>query len=465
MRNAADQNDFSKGKVWKHILNIAIPMTIAQLVQVLYNMVDRIYIGHLPGASSLALTGLGLTFPVITLISAFTSLFGGGGAPLCSIARGNHDEERAERIMGTTLTMLCATSLVLMAVSYGFLKPILYLFGASDASYPYARAYLLIYLIGTPFIMVGVGMNGFINAQGFARYGMLTISLGALLNIALDPLLIYVFHLGVSGAAIATVLSQLASALWVMRFLTGRKTLLRIRRRYLKPNFRLLREITALGFSTFIFGMTSSLVQIACNTMLRSFGGDVYVGIMTVLNSIRDFFTLPSGGITSGAQPVLGYNYGAKQYDRVKQGIRFTTKVSFCYMAAVWLIALLLPGALIRLFNDDPAMLAAGIPALRLYFSGFFMMTFHATGQAVFVALGQSKQATFFSLLRKVIIVVPLTLLLPHIPFFGVNGVFIAEPVSNVVSGIVCYITMLMTTRRLLPSTVSDGPSAPVTRP
>lgn len=450
MKETENKNDFSAGSVWRHIVALAVPMTIAQLVQVLYNIVDRIYIGHLPGTSSLALTGLGLTFPIVTLIMAFTNLFGMGGAPLCSIARGKQEEDRAERIMTNTFFMLCLTSIVLMVLCRIFLKPILYLFGASDATYPYAQQYLEIYLIGTPFVMIGTGMNGFINSQGFARVGMMTILLGAVTNIALDPVFIFGFDLGVAGAALATILSQLLSAVWVMCFLTGKKTLLHVRKWYLRPDFGLLREITALGMAGFIMSATNGVVQAACNSTLRDFGGDLYVGIMTVLNSVRDVIMLPIQGITSAAQPVLGFNYGAGEFRRVRKGIAFTAVVCIVYTSLTWIFVFLFPELLIRIFNSDPKLLAKGVSALHLYFFGFFMMALQFSGQSTFVGLGQSRQAVFFSLFRKVIIVVPLTLLLPHVGDLGVNGVFLAEPVSNFIGGTACFVTMLFMMRKIL---------------
>lgn len=450
MAQVESKNDFSTGSVWRHIVSLAVPMTIAQLVQVLYNIVDRIYIGHLPGTSSLALTGLGLTFPVITVIVAFTNLFGMGGAPLCSIARGKHDEERAERIMGNTFFMLCICSVLLITVCYLFLQPILYLFGASDATYPFAAQYLRIYLAGTPFVMIGTGMNGFINSQGFARVGMMTIMLGAVVNIALDPLFIFVFDMGVAGAALATVISQLLSAAWVMRFLTGPKTLLRIRKCYMRPDKSLLGEITALGMAGFIMSATNGVVQVACNSTLRDQGGDLYVGVMTVLNSVRDVIMLPIQGLTSAAQPVLGFNYGAREFGRIKQGIAFAAVTCIVYTSLAWAFVLLFPEPLIHIFNSDQELLARGIPAMHIYFFGFFMMALQFSGQSTFVGLGQSRQAVFFSLFRKVVIVVPLTLLLPRVGGLGVNGVFMAEPVSNFIGGTACFVTMLFTVRRLI---------------
>lgn len=451
MKNNAAPGDFSQGKVWRHIMALAVPMTVAQLVQVIYNIVDRIYIGHLPGTSSLALTGLGLTFPVITLIGAFTNLFGMGGAPLCSIARGKQQTERAKKIVGNTFTMLVLTSVVMMAFCYLFMRQILYLFGASDQTFPFARQYLMIYLLGTPFVMLGTGMNGFINAQGFARTGMMTILLGAGVNIVLDPVFIFFFHMGVSGAALATVLSQMLSAVWVLCFLTGKRTLLRIERACMRPERKLVGEITALGLAGCVMSATNGVVQIACNATLRDHGGDLYVGIMTVLNSVRDVVVLPIHGLTSAFQPVIGYNYGAGKYRRVRQGIVFTTAVGIVYMALVWLIIFLFPRPFIHVFNSDPQLIARGVPAMHLYFFGFFMMVFQFAGQSTFTGLGLSKQAVFFSLFRKVIIVVPLTLLLPKVAGLGVNGVFIAEPISNFVGGLACFITMLFTIRRLMP--------------
>ena len=404
---AQQQNDFSQGSVYRHVLSLALPMTVAQLVQILYNVVDRIYIGHLPGASSLALTGLGLTFPVITLILAFTNLFGMGGAPLCSIARGRGDTERAERIMGSTLTMLLAASVVLTVLGQVFLRPLLFLFGASDDTWPYAAAYLRIYLIGTPLAMVGTGMNGFINAQGFGRVGMVTTLMGAAANIVLDPVFIFLLDMGVSGAAVATVLSQLLSAAWVMRFLLGRRTLLKLRPANLRPDWPLVGEIARLGTAGFVMSASNGAVQIACNTTLRAFGGDVYVGVMTVLSSVRDVVSLPCQGLNNASQPVLGFNFGARKYDRVVRVIRFTAATSVGYMLLAWLAVFLFPRPIMSVFNSSPALLDAGAPAMHLYFFGFFMMALQISAQSVFVGLGLSRQAIFFSLLRKIIIVVP----------------------------------------------------------
>lgn len=442
-------NDFSGGKVWQNIIYQAIPLMLAQLVQLLYNVVDRVYIGHLPGADSLALTGIGLVFPLATLIAAFTYLFGTGGTPLFSIARGAKEEERAEKILGNTFSLLLGTSLIMFLLCYLFRKPVLYLFGASDASYEYADAYLRIYLFGTAFSMLTTGLNGFINAQGFPRMGMVTTLIGAVLNLILDPIFIFGLNMGVGGAALATVLSQMVSCIWVLYFLTGRKAMLTIKRKNLKVDWRLAGEIMTLGMSGFIMQGTNCLVQVVCNATLKTFGGDLYVGIMTVVNSVREILALPVHGLTSGAQPVLGYNYGAKQYTKVRQGIRFTAALGILYTLAAWLTVLILPHFLLSIFVDDASMMEAGEKALRVYFFGFFFMAFQFTGQSSFTALGYSKQAIFFSLLRKAIIVAPLTLLLPRIGF-GVDGVFLAEPISNAVGGLACFLTMYFVLYRRL---------------
>lgn len=310
----AGGKDFSKGKIWSNIMVQAVPLILAQLVQLLYNVVDRIYIGHLPGADSLALTGVGLAFPLTTLIAAFTNLFGMGGAPLFSIERGAGNDEKAERILGNTFSMLFASSFIIFILCYVFRKPVLYLFGASDASYVYADEYLKIYLLGTTFTMLATGLNGFINAQGFPRTGMMTTLIGAVLNLVLDPLFIFVLHMGVGGAALATIISQGVSAAWVLRFLISRRgrAAYHIRLSCLRPDLKLVGDITALGMAGFIMQGTNCLVQVVCNATLKVFGGDLYVGIMTVINSVREIMSLPVSGLTSGSQPVLGYNYGAK---------------------------------------------------------------------------------------------------------------------------------------------------------
>lgn len=441
--------DFSQGKVWKNIISQAIPLILAQLVQLLYNVVDRIYIGHLPGENNIALTGVGLAFPVITLIMAFTSLIGMGGATMFAIARGAKEEDKAERIMGNAISLLIMFAVILMAVCYLFQKPILYLFGASEASYIYASEYLQVYLLGTVFAMLTSGLNGFINGQGFPRIGMMTTVIGAVLNLILDPILIYGFDMGVRGAALATIISQMVAAIWVVRFLTGKKAILHIKRAYLKVEPALAKEMITLGTPGFIMQGTNCLVQVVCNATLQSWGGDVYVGIMTILNSVREILSLPVGGIANGAQPVLGYNYGAGKMHRVKEGIRFTSIIGISYTVVAWILVMIFPEVLISIFSGDDSILVQGKEALYLYFFGFFFMSCQFAGQSVFQALGKARQAIFFSLFRKVFIVVPLTLILPYLGL-GVKGVFIAEPISNAIGGLACFLTMWFTLYRKL---------------
>lgn len=439
------EHDFSQGSVRGNILRLAGPMTLAQLINLLYNIIDRMYIGHLPKDSTLALTGLGLTFPILMLVTAFTNLFGMGGAPLFSIARGKQDNKRAARIMGTTFTMLFLSGILLTILGLLFKKPLLYLFGASDSTFPFADTYLSIYLLGNVFVMFSLGMNNFINAQGFAKKGMLTVLIGAVLNIILDPVFIFILDMGVAGAALATILSQMISALWVLRFLTGKETLIRLTRDNLHIHLPLLGEIISLGASGFIMSFTNSAVQIVCNASLQNFGGDIYVGVMTVINSIREVVSMPVQGITNAAQPVMGFNYGAKKPLRVREGIRFMSLVCILYTTAIWIILLIFPKPFIHLFNSNSQLLQLGVPSMTIYFFGFFMMSFQFSGQSTFVALGRSKSAIFFSLFRKVIIVIPLTLLLPHVGGLGVYGVFLAEPISNFIGGGACFLTMMRT--------------------
>ena len=450
MAQPKPQNDFSQGKMWKNILNQAIPLTVAQTVQVLYNVVDRIYLGHLPGSSSLALTGVGLIFPIVALITAFSSLFSTGGTPLFSIARGAGNRQRAEKILNNTFSMLALTALLLMIVGYSFRKPILYLFGASDETYVYADAYLTIYLAGTVFSVLATGMNGFINAQGFPKVGMLTIILGAVLNVVLDPVFIFGLDLGVRGAAVATVISQAVSCGWVLAFLFGKRAILRLKPHLMRMELGLLKEIMALGLPGFIMAGTNCLVQVTCNATLRRYGGDLYIGIMTVINSVRELFTLPVTGLTHGAQPVISFNYGAKEYRRVRSGIAFISIVGAVFTTVCWAAVLASPRFLLSLFSGDAVLVETGINALQIYFFGFFFMSMQFAVQSTFVALGKSKQAVFFSLLRKAVIVFPLTLLLPMIGGLGVNGVFLAEPISNLLGGAACFVTMMLSVWREL---------------
>lgn len=439
------QTDFSTGSVQRNIVEVAVPMIAAQLLNLTYNIVDRIYIGRIAGEGTLALTGVGLCFPLITLITAFSLLYGNGGAPLCAIERGKGDEKEAQMLMGNTFAMLVLTGMVLTVLGLLFYRSVLYAFGASDVTFPYAQEYIRIYLLGTIFVMIVLGMNNFLSAQGFGNMSMLTVLIGAVLNIILDPIFIFALHQGVRGAAIATIISQGCSAVWVLRFLTGSKTQLRLTRESMRLQWQRIRKIVSLGMSGFIMAFTNGLVQVACNSTLQSFGGDLYVGVMTILNSVREIFTMPVQGLTNGASPVMSFNYGEKAYGKVKAGIRFTAIVCIVYTFAAWLVVKLFPEIFIRIFNGDAALVQASTPALHIYFFGFCFMALQFSGQSVFVALGKAKKATFFSLFRKAVIVVPLTLWLPHVGNLGVLGVYWAEPISNLIGGSACFITMLAT--------------------
>ncbi len=445
------QVDFGSERVHHNILSVAAPMMAAQLLNLLYNIIDRIYIGKIPGEGTMALAGLGLCFPVITMVIAFSSLFGAGGAPLCSIARGKKEIEKARDIMSNAFFMLVVTGVVLTAAGILFHRPLLYLFGASGATYSYASDYIILYLLGTVFVMVSLGMNPYINSQGFARIGMKTVVLGAVINMVLDPVFIFVLDMGVKGAAAATVISQFFSALWVLCFLTGKRAELTIRLTGFRPDFSCICEITKLGLSTFSMSFTNSLVQVVCNAMLQTFGGDLYISVMTVVHSVREIAQAPVSAISEGASPVISYNYGADQIGRMKKAIHFMTQLGFAYTLLIWGFISFFPGFFIRIFNQNVELVQAAVPSMHIYFFGFFMMAFQFAGQSVFKSLNKAKHAIFFSILRKAVIVVPLTLILPRVGGLGVSGVFLAEPISNFIGGLACYITMRRTILAKLP--------------
>ena len=443
---AQQQNDFSKGSIPKTILTLAAPMTLAQLINVLYSVVDRMYLGRLPG--HLALTGLGLTMPIISILMGLANLCGVGGAPLCSICRGKGEEEEAEYVMGNAFSLLLILGVAATVFFLAVRRPMLYLFGASDDTFPYADAYLTIYLLGTVFVMIGLGMNPFINSQGFAKTGMLTVGLGAVVNIVLDPIFIFVFDMGVVGAALATIIAQACSAVWVLVFLTGKKAILHLRLSRMRLSAARVKRILSLGLAGFFVNLTNSLVQVVCNATLQTWGGDLYVGVMTIINSIREVVLMPVTGLSNGSQPVLGYNYGAGENGRVRQGIRFSALVVVAYSVLVWLVVMAAPGMLMGIFTTEEAVIQAGIPAIRTYFALFIFMSLQLAGQSVFTGLGKARQAIFFSLLRKAFINAPLTVILPV--FFGTRGVFIAEAVSQLLGGAACFTTMYLTVYRPL---------------
>ena len=422
-------------------------MLVAQVLSLLYSIVDRIYIGRIPGIGAQALGGIGLCFPVILTVTAFTNLFGLGGSPLCSIERGKGDFSRAEQIMNVAFCLLTASSVIIMVLCELFAPFLLTLFGATTGNLPIALTYLRIYLLGTFFAMISAGMNPYINAQGFSRVGMVTVVIGALSNIILDPVFIFVLGMGIKGAAIATVVSQGLSALFVLRFLTGGQAELRLQdfHKVLTPDSRgITLQIMSLGAAPFIMQFTNSLVSISCNSVLSAYGGELYVSIMTVVSSVRQILDTPVLAITEGSSPVISFNYGARRPGMIKKAIAIMSAVSILYTAVTWAFIEYRPDFFIRIFLSDPAFLADAVPALHLYFFAFIFQALQYSGQTVFKALGKKKHAIFFSLFRKVIMVVPLTYLLPRLGL-GARGVFIAEPISNFVGGTACFTVMLLT--------------------
>ncbi|SCW29966.1 putative efflux protein, MATE family [Ruminococcaceae bacterium YRB3002] len=446
----AKQRDFGTGSIPKIVLAQAVPLTASQLASLLYNIVDRIYIGHIPGVGTDALTGLGLTFPIITMISAFTLLAGQGGAPLFSMSRGAGDDKKAKKYMDNSFIMLLGLSLILTAAALLFKRGIIYALGGGDVTYPYAEAYLNIYLWGTPLLMLSTGMNFYITSQGYPVHAMVTTMAGAVVNTVLDPVFIFALGMGIRGAAVATLISQTVSFVWVMAFLTGKKSAVRLRIHELEFSPKICGRILTLGFTGFVMEFTNSAVQMVCNRQLKIYGGDIYVGIMTIVNSVRSIMGLAVTGITSGAQPVLGFNYGAGKNDRVKDCIRFTFWLAAGYTLVAWLVILLVPGFFIGIFSDDAALNDVAVPYLHIYFMVYIFMALQFSGQSTFMGLGKAGRAVFFSIFRKLILVVPLTLVLPLFMDPQVQGVFWAEPISNIVGGTASFVAMYVTLYRKL---------------
>ena len=444
-----DKSNFAQGSVKKIILSIALPMMVAQLTSLLYSIVDRIYLGHLHDLSNIALTAIGLSLPLNSIILAFCNLFSTGGLPLCSMAKGKGDLNQATLMQGNTFALLVISSIIITLVAFVGLKPILFLFGASSQSYPYAREYLEIYLLGTLFTMVGTGMLPFLNVQGKAFYGMVCVISGALLNLILDPLFIFYLDLKIQGAAIASVIAQAVVFVLVMRALWAKDAVLKFDLTSFKLSFARFKQIVGLGSAGFVMASTNGAVQIACNLTLKNFGGDLYIGIMTILMALRDLTFEPTKCLTHSAQPVISYNYGAGLKERVYEAISFMTKSTALYMALAWSLIVLFPEPLLSLFNADGKILEEAVHATHIYFFGLFFMAFHASGQNVFVGLGFAKKAIFFALFRKVLVVVPLTLILPYCFDLKEDGVFLAEPISNFLSGILCYSVLLYTLKHV----------------
>lgn len=427
------------------MLSLALPTVLAQLINVLYNIVDRIYIGHMQGDGNLALTGVGVTLPIITLIAAFSAFAGAGGAPLAAIELGKKDERKASLIMGNSAWLLVFFSIVLTIGFLIFKIPILHAFGASSKTITYANDYITIYLLGTIFVQLALGLNAFISGQGAAKAAMLSVLIGAVINIVLDPIFIFALHLGVRGAALATVISQFVSAVWVVSFLKSKRSVLYLK--LVRPDKSLILKIAALGIAPFVMQSTESLVTITFNTGLQRYGGDLYVGSMSILMSIMQLIVIPVNGITQGVQPIVSYNYGAGNRLRVKETV--IRLVSVCLLGTLILagVAIFCPGIYASMFTNDAELVALTCRIMPIFFLGIAIFGIQAACQSTFLALGQAKVSLFIATLRKIILLIPLALILPK--FLGVKGIYIAEPVSDVISVIVTSVLCVITLKRI----------------
>ena len=445
---ATKDNRLGTENITRLMISLAIPSVLAQIVNVLYNIVDRIYIGRIPGVGAVALTGVGVTFPIITIISAFSGFASGGGAPLAAIALGQGDRKRAERILGNCVSMLLFFTVILMAFFFVFQKPLLYVFGASDNTIGYSSTYISIYLLGTVFVELAVGLNTFISAQGQARTAMFSVLIGAVVNIVLDPIFIFVFHMGVAGAAVATIISQALSAAWVLRFLCSEKSGIRLKKAGMKLDFSLIGQIMALGVSPFVMSATESAITIVMNHGLQVYGGDLYVGSMTILQSVLQLVFVPISGFTNGVQPIISYNFGAGKFDRVKMTIKRMISITFLAAFVYVVFAMLRPGLFARLFTTDEDLIALVKKVLPVYIAGMSVFGVQSGVQSSFLGLGQAKISLCIALLRKVILLIPLALILPR--FFGVMGVYYAEPVADILYVLTASTLFLLNIRKIL---------------
>lgn len=445
-----DTNKLGTERIGKLLLSLAIPSITAQIVNMLYNIVDRIYIGHMAETGPAALTGVGITMPVIMTITAFSSLVGMGGAPRAAIKMGEKNHDEAERILGNCFSMLLLISSILTFVFLSSGEKLLWMFGASKDTISFGLEYLNVYLIGTIFVQLTLGLNSFISTQGYAKYSMLTVIIGAVTNIVLDPIFIFGLGMGVKGAALATVLSQALSSLWVMKFLTGSKTSLKIRKCNMKIKKSIIIPVMLLGVSPFIMQSTESLLNIAFNSSLQKYGGDLAVGSMTILSSLMQMIHLPLVGLTQGAQPITSYNYGAKNNQRVKATFRLLIKCAFIYTTAAWLLMMVFPGTFVSMFTNNPSLKEYTVWAARIYMATAFVMAAQNSCQQTFVALGQSRVSMFLALLRKIILLIPLIYILPYFFENKVFAVFLAEPVSDFIAATVTFTTFMLQINKIL---------------
>lgn len=431
--------DLGKGSVGKLLFQLALPAIIAQLVNVLYNIVDRIFIGRMPNGE-LAMAGVGVAFPIIMIVSAFSALVGMGGAPLAAIKMGEKDNDGAEKIMTNSFSTLVIIAIILTVSLLIFKENILWAFGASKDTIGYANDYIGIYLIGTLFVQIGLGLNPFINTQGFAKTGMITVLIGAIINIVLDPILIFGFNMGVKGAALATISAQFVSAVWVLLFLVGKKSVLKIRKQYIIPSLKVVGSILLLGISPFIMQATESLVIISMNNNLAKYGGDLAIGAMTIMSSVMQIILLPMMGLTQGAQPIISFNYGADKLDRVRKTFKLLLVSCLVYTTLMWGAIMIFPQVFVSIFNSNPQLVEITVWSMRIYFAGILLFGAQIACQQTFLALGQAKISMILALLRKIILLIPLIFILPIFFENKLQGVLTAEPVADITAAIVTII-------------------------
>ncbi len=434
---SSKKTDLGSGNVRSLLLKLAIPAVVAQVINLLYNIVDRIYIGHIPEIGTSALTGVGLCLPILMLVNAFATLAGGGGAPRAAIAMGQGRKEDAENILGNCFSTLMIIAILLTVTLSLAAEPLLWLFGASENTIPYAMDYMRIYLMGSVFVLIVMGMNPFLTTQGFAKFAMLTTVIGAVINIVLDPIFIFGFGMGVSGAALATILSQCVSAIWVLRFLTGKQTILKLQVQNLRLKASVILPCLALGISGFIMLSTESLLSISFNSSLSKFGGDLAVGSMTIISSVSQLITLPLSGICQGAQPIVSYNFGAGNKERVLSVFKYTLLICASYTTLGWLLTMLVPQFFAGIFSSDVALIENAAWCMRIYMAGIFAFGFQISCQQTFVALGQAKTSLLLACLRKLVLLIPLIFILPVFFENKVFAVFLAEPVSDIIAAAV----------------------------
>lgn len=429
-----NKNFLGTEPIGKLLLKLSIPTVIAQLINMLYNIVDRIYIGHIPGDGSLALTGVGVCMPVIMIVSAFAALISSGGAPRASICMGKQDNESAEKILGNCFLLQVIISFLLTAVLLIWSEDLLLAFGASENTIRYATDYMRIYAFGTLFVQLTLGMNAFITAQGFTTISMVSVLIGAICNITLDPIFIFAFHMGVKGAALATVISQAVSTVWVVLFLCGKKTLLHLRKKYMRLESKVIIPCVTLGLATFIMQASESVITVCFNSSLLRYGGDIAVGAMTILTSVMQFAMLPLQGIGQGAQPISSYNYGAKNADRVKKTFRLLLITCLAYSVSLWAAVQLVPRVFVNIFTSDASLVTFTAPMLKIYLGGLFLFGIQIACQMTFTSLGKAVNSIVVAVVRKFVLLLPLIYIMPHVVSNPTAGVYMAEPIADVIA-------------------------------